>query len=163
MGVLGTISVFNNFSMATTNSVKSKNLTVYSYNSRGFSMEKQDVCKNLVNSKNVSNCIPILCNQENFLLKSNGYLIEQALTGFDILFKPAVKHCLEGRPKNGMFIAIPSELKRKTKEIPILNPRLQAATIDIGNRVILILNVYFPQDPKTTEYTANDDLEDILA
>ena len=44
--------------------------------------------------------------QENFLLKVNGYIIKQALPDHHILFKPAEKDYLEGRPKNGMFIAI---------------------------------------------------------
>ena len=129
--------------MATTNNVTSKSLIVYSYNSRGFSLEKQDVCKSLVNSKNNSDCIPILCNQENFLLKSNGYLIEQALDGFEILFKPATKPNLEGRPINGMFIAVSSELKKNTREMPLLNPRLKPATLGIVNEVILILMCAF--------------------
>ena len=138
-----------------------KNLCIYSYNSRGFSMEKQEVCKKLINSG--SNEITILCNQENFLLKANGYIIEQTLPGYHILFKPAKKDFLEGRPKNGMFVAIPAELKSKVKEISLMNERLQAMTLDTGNSKILIINVYFPNDPKTVNYIVNEDLEDILA
>ena len=143
--------------------IKKKRLEIFSYNSRGFSMEKQDVCRNLMKSAQMKNSLPVLCNQENFLLKGNAYMAEQALPGYHILFKPAEKEHLEGRPKNGMFIAVPLELKSKANEIPMLDSRIQALTLDIGNSRILLLNVYFPQDPKTMHYKVNEELEDTLA
>ena len=48
------------------------------------------------------------------------------------MFKPAEKEFLDGRPKNGMFIAIPSELKSEVKEISHAHPRLKAMTFDTG-------------------------------
>ena len=55
----------------------------------------------------VGSKIPIICNQENFLLRSNSYKIFQAVPGFHFFIKPAVKDVLDrGRPKNGMFIGI---------------------------------------------------------
>ena len=62
-----------------------------------------------------------------------------------------------------MFIAIPSELKSKVKEISLAHPRLQAMTLDTGCKTLLVINVYFPQDSKTVNYKVNEDLEDILA
>ena len=53
----------------------------------------------------------ILYNQENFLLKVNGYIIKQVLRDHHILFKPAAKHYLEVR--HGMFIAIPEIMKER--------------------------------------------------
>ena len=55
---------------------RDKSICIYSFNSRGFSEEKQDLCKILMIES--TNHIPILCNQENFLLclKKFFYLIE---------------------------------------------------------------------------------------
>ena len=46
-----------------------KHICIYSFNSRGFNLEKQQFCRDLLCSKD--DVIPILCNQENFILKSN--------------------------------------------------------------------------------------------
>ena len=50
---------------------------LYSYNSRGFSGARQDLCKILKCMKGDN--LPILCNQENVLLKNNSYKIGQCL------------------------------------------------------------------------------------
>ena len=71
----------------------------------------------------------ILCNEDNFLLTTNGYIIRQALPGQHILFKPAEKDYLEGRPKNGMFISIPEIMKENVKDISPSHWRIQATTI----------------------------------
>ena len=54
-----------------------KSVCIYSYNSRGFGPEKQDICKILMSNSGES--FSILCNQENFLLAGNGYKIKQCL------------------------------------------------------------------------------------
>ena len=56
----------------------SKDICFYSFNSRGFDEDKQDLCK-ILTLKNDSN-LPILCNQENFLLQNNGYKVRQCLS-----------------------------------------------------------------------------------
>ena len=66
-------------------------LCIFSYNSRGFNLDKQVFCRNLIMSSGCN--LTVLCNQENFLLKANGYTIKQALPDFHILFKPALKEC----------------------------------------------------------------------
>ena len=80
--------------------IKSKNekgsLCIFSYNSRGFTEEKQDIVKLLF--VDTDEYYPIVCNQENFLLKGNRYKIKQCLPNSKIIFKPATK---EGRPKQG--------------------------------------------------------------
>ena len=88
--------------MANTNK---NSLRIFSYNSRGFSDEKKDFCKTLmIHSENY---VPILCNEENFLLQGNGYKIEQCLHNSRIFFKKVIEDELNnGRPKNGMFIAV---------------------------------------------------------
>ena len=84
-------------------------INIYSYTSRGFNADKQEICRNLLNTNNDQ--LPILCNQENVLLKSNGYIIEQSLPELHIIFKPATKVFLDGRPKNRMFIKISKQLR----------------------------------------------------
>ena len=72
-------------------------LCIFSYNSRGFNADKQLFCLKLLMSSGSSTTI--LCNQENFLLKANGYIIKQALPDHHILFKPAEKIALRGDRK----------------------------------------------------------------
>ena len=90
-------------------------LCIFSYNSRGFNTDKQLFCSKLLVSS-VSSTV-ILCNQENSLLKANGYITIQALPDYYILFKPTENECLEGRPKNGMFIAIPEIMRENVTDI----------------------------------------------
>ena len=96
-------------------------LCIYSYNSRGFSEEKQNLCSKLFN--NSGDCLPILCNQENFLYKSCSYKVKQALPNAFVFFKEAHKHYGEssGRPQNGMFIAIHKSLKNLASNISSQN------------------------------------------
>ena len=96
--------------------INEENITqvcVLSYNSRGFCESKQQFCDNL--STNLcGNRIPILCIQEHFLLRGNSYIAQQALPQSHIFFKPAVKTDQDnGRPKNGMLIAVPKNIKDK--------------------------------------------------
>lgn len=138
-----------------------KQICIYSYNSRGYNLDKQQFCRNLLNKKNDE--IPILCNQENFVLKSNEHLIRKSLPGFDIKFKPAVKTNLEGRPMNGMFIAIPENYRSNVKDISPSNYRVQAITLDTETKKLMIINAYFPQDPKTADYHNDPELEEVYA
>ena len=64
-----------------------KNIRIYSYNSRGFDLIKQKVCVELMDLAKPA--VPILCNQENFVLKGNAHLIQQALPDYHVFFKPA--------------------------------------------------------------------------
>ena len=75
--------------MATTTYKGKKSICIFSYNSRGFTEDKQDICKLLMT--NTDNYYLILCNQENFLLKGNNYKVSQCLTDSRIIFKKAVK------------------------------------------------------------------------
>ena len=124
-------------------------ITVYSYNSRGFDSSKQNICKLLMNNSGSS--IPILCNQENFLLKANIFKIKQCLPSSHIFFKPATKKGLEGRPKNGMFVAIPKKYRNSTTDVSPSSPRVQAILIKCINRKLLVINSYFPQDTQNSE------------
>ena len=79
-------------------------LCIFSYNSRGFNLDKHVFCRNLIMSSGCN--LTVLCNQGNFLLKANCYIIKQALPDFHILFKPALIECLEGRQRNEILLCL---------------------------------------------------------
>ena len=139
--------------MAETKYVKNS-ICIYSYNSRGFSEDKQDVCRMLMIRN--ENHYPILCNQENFLLKGNSFRVKQCLPNTKIIFKKAEKDSLEGRPKNGMFIAIPEEIGQHVTKIETNHWRVQAITISTTKNKILLINSYFPTDPRSEDFDTTD-------
>ena len=97
--------------------------------------------------------IPIICNQENFILNENSYRVNQTLPDFHVFFNPAVKKWIQGRAKNGMFIAVPNAIKEKVKLVSSEHMRVQAISIEIKDESrILIINSYFPSDPRTIEF-----------
>ena len=128
-------------------------LCIFSYNSRGFTEEKQDICKSLF--AYTDKYYPIICNQENFLLKGNSFKVSQCLKDARIIFKEAVKESLDGRLKNGMFIAVPSDLKSYVTEVSPHHDRVQAIVLSMAAR-ILIINSYFPTDPKTQDFDTTE-------
>jgi endonuclease/exonuclease/phosphatase family metal-dependent hydrolase len=128
-------------------------LCIFSYNSRGFTDEKQDIIKLLF--VDTDEYYPIVCNQENFLLKGNRYKIKQCLPNSKIIFKPAIKEAFEGRPKHGMFIAIPQELKESAVDVSPHHERIQAVMLSLPTKV-LIINSYFPTDPKVTDFDTTE-------
>ena len=100
--------------------------------------------------------IPIFCNQENFLLKANRFKINQCLPNSYIFFKPATKKGLEGRPKNGMFVAIPKKYRKSTTDVSPSSPRVQAILIRCNNRKLLVINSYFHQNTQNWENSLSD-------
>ena len=137
-----------------------KNLCVLSYNSRGFCRIKQEFCNVLTSFQTIGNSIPILCNQENFVLRANSYKITNALPNFYTVIKPAVKQCLNnGRPKNGMFMAVPSNFKNSFHDVSPDFWRLQAAIVKCSNSKVIIINSYFPVDPRTVTFDDSELLE----
>ena len=108
-----------------------------------------------------SNRITVLCNQENFLLRGNAYKVKQALPSCHILFKEAKKITLDnGRPSNGMFIALPSAYSNSIKDVSPDHWRLQAAILKSDNTDILLINSYFPND-NGLQHVHEDELEEV--
>ena len=142
--------------------INKNNLRIYSYNSRGFDQIKQQVCRELLDSKD-NKFNSILCNQENFVLKGNSHKIRQALPDYHIFIKPAEKSQLEGRPVNGMFIAIHKQFRTKAKEVSANNKRVQGVLLKTDGDSTLVINVYFPSDPKTKLYNQDEELENVMA
>ena len=123
-----------------------------SSNKSGFSSEKQNFCQQLFNT--TGDHLPILCNQENFLYKANSYKINKALPGAFIFFKPAHKDSphSNGRPKNGMFTAVPKALKSSAANISPDHWRVQAIKIKLSNANLILVNTYFPNGPHTATF-----------
>ena len=137
-------------------------MCLISYNSRGFSQHKEDICRFLVSPFVNGNKLSILCNQENFVLKANSYKIRKALPGYYAIIKPAIKTSHDkGRPKGGLFIAVPEIIKNEVKDVSSGFWRTQAITITINNSRILLINSYFPTDPGTVVFDENELFETI--
>ena len=128
-------------------------ICIFSYNSRGFTEDKQEICKTLL--MDTDEYYPILCNQENFLLKSNSYKVTQCFPDAKVIFKEAIKESFEGRPKNGMFVVIPNELKAMAEDVSPHHWRVQAVMMTLATKV-LIINSYFPTDPRVNDFDSTD-------
>ena len=86
-----------------------------------------DFIRRLTSVEVVGNKIPIICNQENFILRENSYKIRKALPDYQIVLNPAVKADHDsGRPKNGMFIAFPVSVRNYAEDVSPGFWRLQA-------------------------------------
>ena len=70
---------------------------IVSWNSRGSSEQKLQFMKKLVSSEIVGDKIRILCNQENFILRSNSYKLYQTVPGFQFFCEPRSKKCTGSR------------------------------------------------------------------
>ena len=126
------------------------NLCIFSYNSRGFSSSKQEFLKTLLLL--AGNSMSVICNQENFILNANEYIIRNALPDHHIFFNAAQKEHLDGRPRNGMFVAIPETMKEMVKDVSPKSDRIQSLLFKIESCSILLINTYFPIDPKSDNF-----------
>ena len=135
-------------SVINANSMKTE-LCVFSYNSRGFGALKQEYCRQLISSNVVGDKIPIVCNQENFILRNNSYKINQALPECQVFIKPAVKEThSSGRPKGGLFVAVPEYFRNNVQDVSPNFWRIQAILIKTQGSTILLINSYFPVDTR---------------
>ena len=126
---------------------------IVSWNSRGFSEIKSDFI-NEINSD-----MTIICNQENFILKKNSYKIEQCFSDRHVFIKPALKDNLDrGRPRGGMFTAIPNCFKDIAEDISPKNWRVQVIKFNFAERLLLI-NSYLPVDNRQNVHELLETLE----
>ena len=131
-----------------------------SYNSRGFSESQQKVTTMLASPSIVGDKLPIVCNQENFILKANSYKILQTLPNFQFFINPATKEDMNtGRPKGGLFIAVPESIKGAVKDVSPGHWRLQAVIISSPSSKTLLINSYFPTDSRAE--TVNIQLQEL--
>ena len=135
-----------------------KDICIYSYNSRGSSSEKLDFVHDLINLSN--NQIPIFCIQEHFLLRNNLYKLNQHFNSSSVLSVPASKDFNKqekGRPKGGLSIIIPKEIRRFVQIIKCDSWRIQPIMLEINQVRYLIINTYFPTDSRGE----NDDCQEL--
>ena len=124
-----------------------KKACIMSYNSRGFSAMTQDFINTLSSDKIVGDKLPIICNQENFILRGNFYKLRKACPDSHFIFNPAIKNSFDkGRPKGGMFVSVPNSIKSQVSDVSPGHWRVQAVIISAVESKTLILNTYFPCD-----------------
>ena len=118
-------------------------------------MLKQEYFRQLYSSSVVGNNIPIICNQEHFLLHGNSYKIRQTLHSSHTNIKPAVK----GRPKGGLFVSVPEYFKNNIQDVSPNVWRLQALLIKTVGSTILLINSYFPVDSRSVNIDQSELIE----
>ena len=82
--------------------------------------------------------------------------MKQCLPNARVIFKEAIKDSFEGRPKNGMFVAIPLEIKELVIDVSPTHWRVQAIILSTPNNKVLIINSYFPTDCRGNEFDTTD-------
>ena len=148
--------------MALTN----KTICVTSYNSRGFSEEKQEFIKTLQLFSD------ILVIQEHFLLTSKtknhsntNKIVKSLGQHFDMYIAAAVKEnnaVHGGRGKGGLATLWRKELTKYVTQIKSDNFRLQATKFSLPSGHLLIINSYLPCDPGHDNYD-DQELQLVLA
>ena len=126
-------------------------VTILSYNSTGFPVQRQAYIRKLQLFSDV------ICGQENFQLKNCKFRISNIFSDtFDFFFKPAVKANStlgQGRPKGGLFIAWKKSQVKKATRIVCDNFRTQAVILEYSNCKLLLINTYFPCDSQKINLT----------
>ena len=126
-----------------------KDMCIYSYNSRGSSHEKLDLINDLLDMS--INQLPIFCIQEHFLLRNNLYKINQHFKRSSVLSVPAYKDFNiqdKGRPRGGLAIIVPKEIRKYVKIIKCDSWRIQPVMLEMNDVRYLIINTYFPTDSR---------------
>ena len=120
---------------------------------RGFSVNKQELCRAFLTYYTSSEFLTVLCCQEHFILKANCYKIYQAFPEHQVIVKPALKgEFVNGRAKGGLFMTFPKVLSKCIKDVSPEFWRIQACLVNISTgiennyKTILIINSYFPVD-----------------
>ena len=137
-------------------------VTIMSYNSTGFPVQRQSYIKKLQLFSDV------ICGQEHFQLKNCKFRVSNSFTdSFDFFFKPAIKSSSslgQGRPKGGLFIAWKKIQVKKVTRIVIENFRVQAVILEYSNCRMLLINTYFPCDSQKISLTDSKsaDLHNLL-
>ena len=163
---MGLEATFSDHSTNKVSTVTQKPVCIISWNSRGSSEQKLQFMNHLVSPQVIGDNIPILCNQENFILKANVYRIFQSVPGFYFFINPAIKDSHDrGRPRNGMFIGIPEYIKSFVKDVSPNHWRVQAVIIENHQSRTLLINTYFPFDKREgrNDEADNDDLIETIS
>ena len=142
------------------NSSHAQDICLISYNSRGFCQLKQEFVRQLISLESIGSSLPILCNQENFILKGNLYRIRNALPDYHVIMNPAVRPNSDtGRPRNGMFVAVPETLKNFVTDVSPGFWRLQAIILTFNTTKVLLINSSLPVDSQANNFDETELLE----
>ena len=57
---------------------------------------------------------------------------------------------------NGMFIAVANDITENVLDVSPNHWRVQAITLKANNNRTLIINTYFPTDPRTADFDATE-------
>ena len=94
------------------------------------------------------------------MLRDNSYKLTRAFPNFQLIINPAVKLTHDkGRPRNGMFIAIPQSIRNCITDVSPGFWRIQAIIINLGETATLLINSYFPTDPRRANVDESELLE----
>lgn len=128
-------------------------IKLLSYNSRGFNKFKGEFLNTLSSSLDID----IICSQEHLRLRENVGSVQKELKSYNSTFVPAVKSNISissGRPSGGLGLLWKHSLDNLINIIRHPNSnRVHAITFDSK---FLIVNTYFPVDPKVDNF---DDFE----
>ena len=142
---------------------QSTDVCFYSQNVRGTGSNKLQFIRDILSLS--SRKIQIFCIQKHFLLRNNLYKLSNAFDGYAVISKPAFKdfHSVNsGRPMGGLATILPKNLRKFITLVNCNSWRLKPFTLKLGNETILIINTYFPTDPRTVT-NGNVELIEVLA
>ena len=131
------------------------NLCITSFNSTGFGLAAQKYIETLLLFSN------ILCLQEHFLLdakdkkSSNTDKLRNKFKNHDMFIVPAHKdnnQVTRGRGKGGLATIWDRKLTNYVSKVKTENFRLQATKFNLPSGPLLIINTYFPCDPRTDNF-----------
>ena len=138
-------------------------LSFCSYNSTGFGVGTQNFIDNLLVFSD------ILCLQEHFLQDcndkkhSNTDILKNRLGSLhDMYIVPAKKDASQvskGRGKGGLATIWNRSLTKYVKRVHCTNFRLQATLFEIPDCTLLVINTYFPCDPRSEQADITELLE----
>ena len=127
-----------------------------SYNSTGFGLAAQ----NHINTLSLFS--DVICVQEHFLIDakdknhSNTHKIKKVFSDkFDMFIVPAVKDSNQvsrGRGKGGLVTMWKKSLTQYVSKLDCSNFRLQATIFRLPDGNLLLINCYFPCDPRKENY-----------
>ena len=123
------------------------NFSFFSYNTRGTNDNIKCTIDELIGDKGEN--ASIVCIQEHFQLKKNLRKITNNFTNMSVIGKGAHKDVDQidnARPKGGLAVLVPKNLRSECKSLVCISWRIQAVTMVINNSLVLLLNVYLPWD-----------------
>ena len=144
---------------------KINSLTFVSYNSTGFSVDKQQFLNKLLTV--LQNNKPTVCGQEHFVQSGNKktkHLLQKVITafpGYKCFATPAIKannEIIGGRAKGGLWISQSEYLDTYVRRVKSHHWRVQFIIFEFEHSRICLINIYNPTDPRiVNEEAFNDD------